>query len=216
MGWWINISKIETGYPFTIDMSDEIIENFFSGNFNQDSAILKLKNYSRPDIIFQHLPFKERVRKIRVSRMRNGYIIDSLISVDITEVIRTGGKLNEIFEEFIQKENFRVNPFKRVIGKLFEYEKYYKEQCDKVMELLVNLSMDSLYGEQIRRDIEEEYVSKSENWMLTEYDERVKDYWCIGTGKYIVKLGQDKGKEDDNDKVNVMPLHLGAFVLSNS
>ena len=33
--------------------------------------------------------------------------------------------------------------------------------------------MSSLKGEQIRKDIEEEYACKSEYWMLTEYDERV-------------------------------------------
>ena len=50
---------------------------------------------------------------------------------------------------------------------------------------------------------------------LTEYDGRAKGYCSIGNGKYIVKLGQDEGKEDDSDEVNVMPLSLGAFVLPN-
>ena len=51
--------------------------------------------------------------------------------------------------------------------------------------------------------------------MLTENDERVEEYWKIINGKYIVKLAQDEGKEDNNNKTNVMLLHLGAFVLSN-
>ena len=52
--------------------------------------------------------------------------------------------------------------------------------------------------------------------MLTEYEERVIDYWSFGERNCIVKLAQDERKDNDNDKINVMPLHLGAFVLSNS
>ena len=84
------------------------------------------------------------------------------------------------------------------------------------MEFLVKLLMNSFYGEHIRKDIEEESVSTPEYWMLTEYDERVKEYRSAGNGKFIVKVAQDESVEDDNEKVNVMPLHLDAIVQSNS
>ena len=51
---------------------------------------------------------------------------------------------------------------------------------------------------------------------MAEYDERVLDYQKINYGNYIVKLKQDAGLEDEIQKVNTMPLHLGAFVLSDS
>ena len=51
---------------------------------------------------------------------------------------------------------------------------------------------------------------------MTEYDERVKDYWKILGINYIVKLIDDAGFEDEVKKLNKMPLHLGSFVLSNS
>ena len=35
--------KIETGYLFTRDINDEIVEKFNTANFNQGSAILKIK-----------------------------------------------------------------------------------------------------------------------------------------------------------------------------
>ena len=38
------------------------------------------------------------------------------------------------------------------------------------MQLIVKLIMNSLYREQIRKDVEESYSCKSENWTLTEYD----------------------------------------------
>ena len=77
---------------------------------------------------------------------------------------------------------------------MFEFKKSYKAQCDEVMELPVELLMNSLHEEQIRKALEEEYACKSEYWMLTEYDERVKEYWSIGNGKFTFKLAQDEGK----------------------
>ena len=83
--------KIETGYSFIIDKKNDLVEKFNSDNFNQRGAILKVNYYNPRDIIFQHLPVKERVNKIEVNRMRNGNIIDTLKSVDIKEIIRIGG-----------------------------------------------------------------------------------------------------------------------------
>ena len=84
------------------------------------------------------------------------------------------------------------------------------------MQLLVKLILNSLYGEQIRKDIEESYQCKSEMWMMTEYDERVIGYQKIKYGNHIVKMKDDEGLQVEVKKVNTMPLHLGAFVLSNS
>ena len=51
---------------------------------------------------------------------------------------------------------------------------------------------------------------------MTEYDERVKDYWKISGIIYTVKMIDDAGLEEEVKKLNTMPLHLGVFVLSNS
>ena len=88
--------KIETGYAFTRDMNDELVQKFNTGNFTQGSAILKIKYYNPKNLILQHLPVKEREKKIEINRMRNGYIIDHLTSVDIQEIIKIGGKVIEI------------------------------------------------------------------------------------------------------------------------
>ena len=163
-------------------------------------------------IIVQHLPVKEKENKIEIKRMRNGYIIDTLTSVDIQEIVKIGGKVIEIYEGVIYRESFKVSPFRKVIEKLFALRQKYKD----VMQLLVKLLMNSLYGENIRKDIEEKFASKAEAWMMSEYDERVKDYWKISGINYIVKMIDDAGLEDQVKKLNTMPLHLGAFVLSNS
>ena len=84
------------------------------------------------------------------------------------------------------------------------------------MQLLVKLLMNSLYGENIRKDTDKKFAFKSEAWMMSEYDELVKDYWKISGNNYIVEKIDDKGLEDEFKKLKTMPLHLGSFVLSNS
>ena len=148
--------------------------------------------------------------------MRNGYIIDHLTSVDIQEIVKIGGKVIEIYEGVIYRENFKLSPFRKVFDNLFALRQKYKDEGNEVMQLLVKLFMNSLCGEQIRKDIEEKFACKSEAWMMSEYDERVKDYWKISGNNYIVKMNYEAGLEDEVKKLNTMPLHLGAFVLSNS
>ena len=84
--------RIETGYPFTPDMNDEIVQKFNTQTFTQGSAILKVLYYNPEDLIFQHIPIKETVKNIELNRMRNGYIIETLTSVDIHEIIKIGGR----------------------------------------------------------------------------------------------------------------------------
>ena len=91
-----------------------------------------------------------------------------------------------------------------------------KEENIEVMQLLVKLNMNSLYGEILRKDILECYQCKSEMLMMTEYDERVLPYQKIDHGKYIVKMKDDEGIEDEVKKVNTLPLQLAVFILSNS
>ena len=93
--------KIETGFAFQPHMNKTYVEAFNNQTFNQDgdeSAILGIKYYNPPNLIFQHLPVKKKVKNIEVNRMRNGYIIDTLTSVDIQEIVKIGGKVVEIYE----------------------------------------------------------------------------------------------------------------------
>ena len=112
--------KIETGYAFTKDMSSDNISQFNSGKTQFASAILKVKYYNPKDLVIQHLPVKEEVNKIEVNRLRNGYIIDTLTSVDIEEIVKIGGKVIEVYEGVLYRENFKESPFKEFINNLFE------------------------------------------------------------------------------------------------
>ena len=58
--------KIESEFAFKPDMNDVYVEAFNNQSFNQDgyeSAILTIYYYNPPDLIIQHLPVKEKVKK---------------------------------------------------------------------------------------------------------------------------------------------------------
>ena len=85
--------------------------------FNQDgieSAILKMKLYNPPNLIFLHLLVTEKVEKIEVNRMRNGFVVDTLTSVDIQEIEKVGGKVIEIYEGVFYREKFKISPFRKI------------------------------------------------------------------------------------------------------
>ena len=111
--------------------------------------------------------------------MRNGYIVDVLTSVDIQETVKIGGKVIEIYERVFHRKNCKVSFFGKVIDNLFQLRQNYKDEKNDVMQLLVKLIVNRLYGEQTRKDIEESYECKSETWMLTETQERFLDYQKI-------------------------------------
>ena len=115
-----NYPKIETGYAFTKVMNDSIVNHFNSGKTEFASAILKIKYYNPKDLVIQHLPVKEEVNKVEVNRLRNGYITDNLTSVDIEEIRKIGGKVIEVYEGLLCRENLKESPFKEFINNLFE------------------------------------------------------------------------------------------------
>ena len=55
--------RIEIGHAFTKDMNNELLKKFDTGNFNQGSAVLRIKHYNPKNLIVQHLPVKEREKK---------------------------------------------------------------------------------------------------------------------------------------------------------
>ena len=58
--------------------------------------------------------------------MRNGYIVDTLNSVDIQEIVKTGGKVIQIYEGVIYRENFKVSPFKKILVNYLNYDRNIK------------------------------------------------------------------------------------------
>ena len=63
----------------------------------------------------------------------------------------------EIYEGVIYRGNFKISPFKKVIEKLFTLRQKYKDEHNDLMQGLVKLIMNSLYGDQICKDIDQSY-----------------------------------------------------------
>ena len=109
---WVKNSvypKLETGFAFKSHMKELYVDAFKNQTSNQhgiESVILGIKYYNPPNLIFQHLPVKEKLENIKVNRMRNGYIIDTLTSVVIGEISKTRGEVIETYKGVIYGENF--------------------------------------------------------------------------------------------------------------
>ena len=139
--------KIECGFAFKPHMHNIYVEAFNSQSFNhygKESGILSIKIYNPPNLIPQHLPFKEKLKKIEVNRMRNGYTFDTLTSVDICENAKLSGKVIEIYERVIYRENFKTSPFRKVVEKLFALRQKFKDGKIDLLQGSVNLFMNSL------------------------------------------------------------------------
>ena len=102
--------KKQTGFAFQPHMTDVYVEAFNIQSVNKngnESAILKTKYYNPPNPIFQHLPVRGKVKNIEVDRMRSGYIIDSLTSVDFQEVVQKGRKVIRVYEGLLIEKSIR-------------------------------------------------------------------------------------------------------------
>ena len=116
--------------------------------------------------------------------MRKGYITDTLTSVDIQEIVKIGGKVIVIYEGVIYRENFKISPFRTVIEKLFALSEIYKDEKNDLMQGLVKLIMNSLYGVQIRIETLINLINVNNNigWKQN----TLKIYWIIGN--YLMEI----------------------------
>ena len=64
------------------------------------------------------------------------------------------------------------------------------------MQFSVDLVVNWLYGELIRKNTENGHCCKSDYWMSSDYDESLKDYWRLPNVKYIVEVAQNEQFED--------------------
>ena len=116
--------KVETGIVFKPHLNKTYVDAFNNQTFNEDdneSATLKIRYYNPPNLKLQHFSVEEKLKNIEVNRKRNGYVIETLTSVDIRELVKFGGKMIQIYEGVFCRENFKISPFRNVIEKLFAF-----------------------------------------------------------------------------------------------
>ena len=149
--------------------------------------------------------------------MRNGIIIDTLTSVDIVEIVKCGGVILDIYEGFFS-HNLEFNPYTEFVTDMFQKRDMFKSQGKDLLQNLAKKIGLSVYGGNIRKDINEEYKCVTENWMRENFDDRIKEWFPLKNGNFIVKLEDDEGVVDyDKAKsINTMPSHFGSFILSHS
>ena len=215
--------KIETAYPFKKHKNHSICTLFNTGRWNElnKSASLTVKYHNPENLIFQHLPVKEKVnnpyknnRLEKINRMRNGIIIDTLTSV---EIVKYGGIILETYEGFFC-HNLEYNPYTEFVTDMFEKRDLFKSQGKDLLQNLAKKIGLSVYGGNIRKDINEENKCGIENWMKEIFDDRVKEWFPLKDGNLIVKLEEHEGV-DDYDKaksINSMTSHFGSSILSRS
>ena len=216
---------IETAKAIRLEDSDYLCELFNNGewkNLNK-AGFSKVKYYNPENIVFQHMSVKEKVfndRKNRyeeINRFRNGDITQHLTSVDIEEVVRSGGYIVKILEGFVC-DNLEFNPFERFIIDMSNKRNKFKEENKTLLQTLTKNVSNSVYGGCIRRDIEESYKCVTQNWMKNEYDDSVIEWFPLKNGNIMVKIKAKEGVDDEgiSKKVNSQPCQLGSFILSHS
>ena len=52
--------RIETGYAFTPDMNNDLVNNLNNQTFTQGSAIFKIMYYNPQNLTVQHIPVKKK------------------------------------------------------------------------------------------------------------------------------------------------------------
>ena len=87
--------------------------------------------------------------------MRNGIIIDTLTSVDIVEIVKCGGNVLEVFDEFFC-HNLDYNPYTESVTVMFERRDLLKSQRIDLLEDLARKIGLSFYGVINRKVINEE------------------------------------------------------------
>ena len=101
--------KIETAKAIRPKDSEYLFELFNNGewkNLNK-TGFFKRSYYNPKEIVFRHISFEENVFNDRENRyeeingFRNGDVSQHLISVDIEEVVRSGGYIVKLVEGVI-------------------------------------------------------------------------------------------------------------------
>ena len=109
-------------------------------------------------------------------------------------------------------------PQAEFVTDMFEKRDLFNSQGKGFFQNLALKIGRSVYGDNNRKDINEEYKCVTETWMRENFDHRVKEWFSLKNSHLAVKLEDDEGV-DDYDKaksVKTMPSSLGSYILSHS
>ena len=92
--------------------------------------------------------------------------------------------------------NLDYNPYTELVTDMFKKRDLFKSQVQHLLQSLAKKIELSVYGGNIRKDINEEYKCVTENWMRENFDDRVKEWFPLKNGSLTVKIEDDEGVDD--------------------
>ncbi|ESP04458.1 hypothetical protein LOTGIDRAFT_170703 [Lottia gigantea] len=145
-------------------------------------------------------------------RLRNGFCHEVLTSVDIQEIVKAGGRIIRILE------NFKTPPYRDYILILRDLRNKYKREGNIVGSNCMKLLGNSLYGKSIEKDIFTTKHLWNEATLQANFDSHIKTYEKINDSQYIVEteIEEKEITAEDSKSTRLTPSHLGSFVLSHS
>ena len=112
------------------------------------------------------------------------------ISIAIQEIVRIGGTVTEIYEWALFTDCFQHPAFRRSLKKNISFRKTSsgKRKGEKVVEQVLKLKMNALFGQTLRNDLDYKHEFKIETWMETENVEGIEEYDNLQNGGYFVQV----------------------------
>ena len=166
-----NWPKMGTAYSFKKYMNESICSLYNSGRSNglAKSAFLTVNYHNPESFVFQQLPVKGKIKNPyknnrfeEINRVRSGIIIDFLTNVDIVEIVKYGGIILKVCEGLFC-HHLEYNPYTEFVTEMFEKRDLIKSQGEDLLQNLAKKIELSVYGGNIRKDINEEYKGVTEN-----------------------------------------------------
>ena len=121
-----------------------------------------------------------------------------------------------MFEGFFCR-HLEYNPYTEFVTDMFEKKDFFESQGKDAVQNLAKKIGLSVYGGNVRKDINEDNQCVTENLMRENFDDRVKDLFPLKNGNFLVKIEDDEGVDDyDTAKsINTMPSQFGSYILSH-
>ena len=96
-------------------------------------------------------------------------------------------------------DNLDYNPFRELILGMKKKRSEYKKAGLSILQEMCKKLSNGCFGTIIRCDSNETLKCESENWMMTEYENSVKERFLLKNGIYMVNITNHSGV-DDNGK----------------
>ena len=69
-------------------------------------------------MIVQNVAVEERLKN-ETKRVGNGILIDTVTTVGLQEIVKSGGTVYQLYEEVFKEENFKLPPFRKLVKNFF-------------------------------------------------------------------------------------------------